>query len=234
MHASLRRAAITVADAATEGLDMITIVVGGAIGAWAGYTYSPDTWSGDWRLAFAGGIAVVAAVAVNSPGRAVPHPAAPPAHQGPQHRPSDHHAHAHRPARPGHPLRGPGAGRRRHRERRRLPRRLRRVADRPGRRFPAGRGPVARLRGRRGVLLPSPPGVWLHYRSEKNEFGHRKPQFTLLTGDGDQPVPINNVQEIRHQLAARAAGLPATPAADAIEDQGDVLDDDLTGLHATA
>ncbi|MEU3370307.1 hypothetical protein ABZ734_07420 [Streptomyces sp. NPDC006660] len=39
---------------------------GGAIGAWASHTYSPDTWSGDWRLAFAGGVAVLATITVNS------------------------------------------------------------------------------------------------------------------------------------------------------------------------
>ncbi|MGW2698381.1 hypothetical protein [Streptomyces sp. NPDC001296] len=45
MHASVRRAIL--ADTATEGLDMVTVLIGGAIGAWAGYTHSPDTWSGE-------------------------------------------------------------------------------------------------------------------------------------------------------------------------------------------
>jgi hypothetical protein len=65
MNRSVRRAAIAVADAATEGLDMTTVLIGGAIGAWAGYTYYPDTWSGDWRLVATGAVAVVAAVAIN-------------------------------------------------------------------------------------------------------------------------------------------------------------------------
>ncbi|KPC76719.1 hypothetical protein ADL35_21135, partial [Streptomyces sp. NRRL WC-3753] len=66
MNRTVRPTILAVAVAATEGLDMGTVVLGGAIGAWAGYTYSPDTWSGDCRLAFAGGVAVMAAVAINA------------------------------------------------------------------------------------------------------------------------------------------------------------------------
>ncbi|MGW1007708.1 hypothetical protein [Streptomyces sp. NPDC002520] len=232
MNRAVRRATITVADAATEGLDMVTVVVGGAIGAWAGYTYSPDTWSGDWRLAFAGGVAVVAAVAVNSlaelfltPLRRLLTKARSTA------RPTTTRRTA--PAAPTTLAEG-----------------LAQVAAATGNdaasraasdawRIDQGEGFLRdedRWRGYEDgeASFFLAPGVWLHYRSEKNEFGHRKPQFTLLTGDGDQPVPITNVEEIRHQLAARAAGLPAAPAADDTEDQDDVLDDDLTGLHATA
>ncbi|MFJ4329106.1 hypothetical protein ACIP3A_39185 [Streptomyces tricolor] len=234
MHASVRRAAITAAEAATEGLDMITVVIGGAIGAWAGYTYSPDTWSGDWRLAFAGGIAVVAAVAVNSLAELF---------LNPLRRLLTNARSTTQPTTTTRTRTAPPAPAT-------LSEGLAQVAaatenDAASRaasdawKLDQGDGFLRdenRWRGYEDATASFflAPGVWLHYRTEKNEYGRNAARFTLLTGDGDQPVPINNVQEIRHQLAARAAGLPAAPAADATEDQGDVLDDDITGLHATA
>lgn len=234
MNRAVRRAAITVADTATEGLDMVTVVIGGAIGAWAGYTYSPDTWSGDWRLAFAGGVAVVAAVAVNSlaelfltplrrlltKARSTAQPTttrtrtAPPA-----------------PATLSEGLAQVAAATENDAASR---------AASDAWELDQGDGFLRdedRWRGYEDATASFflAPGVWLHYRTEKNQYGRNAARFTLLTGDGDQPVPIANVQEIRHQLAARAAGLPAAPVTDSGDrDQGDVLDDDLTGLHATA
>lgn len=55
MNRAVHRATLAVASAATEALDTATVVVGGAIGAWAGHTYYPHTWPGDWRLP-AGGL----------------------------------------------------------------------------------------------------------------------------------------------------------------------------------
>ncbi|WP_371524783.1 hypothetical protein OG302_00715 [Streptomyces sp. NBC_01283] len=55
------------------------------------------------------------------------------------------------------------------------------------------------------------PCVWLHYRSERNKYGDTEPRFTLLTGDGETPVAITGMEQIRHQLAARAASLPTAP-----------------------
>ncbi|MEU3901964.1 hypothetical protein [Streptomyces sp. NPDC045251] len=54
--------------------------------------------------------------------------------------------------------------------------------------------------------------MWLHYRTETNKQGHDESHFTLLPSDGDQPVPITGMAQIRHRLAARAAGLPLAPA----------------------
>ncbi len=59
------------------------------------------------------------------------------------------------------------------------------------------------------------PGVVLHHRADRGEYKHH---FTLLTGDGEQPVAITGMEQIRHHLAARAAGLPAVPATVDTED----------------
>ncbi|MEE6269160.1 hypothetical protein V2E29_26430 [Streptomyces diastatochromogenes] len=231
MHASVRRTTIAVADAATEGLDIATVVIGGAIGAWAAYTYSPDTWAGDWRLAFAGAVAVVAAVAVNSlaelfltPLRRLLTKARSTA------QPTTTRRHT-APAAPATLSEG-----------------LAQVAtatenDAASRaashawELDQGDGFLRaedRWRGYEDATASFflAPGVWLHYRTAKNKYGRNAARFTLLTGDGDQPVPITNVEQIRHRLAARAAGLPAVPVTVDTEDHA--VDDDLTGLHANA
>ncbi|MFE7675824.1 hypothetical protein ACFU5N_26915 [Streptomyces albidoflavus] len=218
MNRAVRRATLTVADAATEGLDMVTVVIGGAIGVWAGYTYSPDTWSGDWRLAFAGGIAVVAAVAVNSVAELFLTPlrrlltkarrTAQPTTTRRRTAPDAPATLSEGLAQAAVATEGDAASR----------------AASAAWRIDQGEGFLRdedRWRGYEDgeASFFLAPGVWLHYRSTKNEFGHRNPEFVLLTGDGDHPVPITNVQEIRHQLAARAAGLPAVPATGDTEDQ---------------
>ncbi|MFD5164444.1 hypothetical protein ACFWMJ_41510 [Streptomyces hawaiiensis] len=68
----------------------------------------------------------------------------------------------------------------------------------------------------------------LHHRAERGEYKHH---FTLLTGDGEQPVAITGMEQIRHHLAARAAGLPAVPVTANGDVDGD-KGDDLTGTHA--
>ncbi|MFE1198495.1 hypothetical protein ACFW6E_38085 [Streptomyces olivaceoviridis] len=235
MNRAVRRATITVAEAATEGLDMVTVVIGGAIGAWAGYTYSPDTWSGDWRLAIAGGVAVVAAVAVNTLAELFLNPlrrlltkarstAQPTTTTRTRTAPAA-------PATLSEGLAQVSAATERDAASR---------AASDAWELDQGDGFLRdedRWRGYEDATASFflAPGVWLHYRTEKNEYGRSAARFALLTGDGDQPVPIAHVQEIRHQLAARAAGLPAAPVTDSGDrDQGDVLGDDLTGLHATA
>ncbi|MFE7958692.1 hypothetical protein [Streptomyces sp. NPDC057413] len=75
------------------------------------------------------------------------------------------------------------------------------------------------------------PSVVLHYSSTENRYG-RDHHFTLLTGDGDQPVTITSLQQIRHHLAARAAGLPLAPAPAASDTHDTDAADDLTALHA--
>ncbi|GAA2264692.1 hypothetical protein GCM10010232_66050 [Streptomyces amakusaensis] len=66
------------------------------------------------------------------------------------------------------------------------------------------------------------PGVVLHHRGEQGTYV-REHRFTLLTGDSEEPVTITGIEEIRHHLAARTAGLPAVPAAGS-----ELLDDDPT------
>ncbi|MFJ3630350.1 hypothetical protein ACIPQ3_30100 [Streptomyces albidoflavus] len=234
MNRAVRRATLAVADAATEGLDMVTVVIGGAIGAWAGYTYSPDTWSGDWRLAFAGGVAVVAAVAVNSlaelfltPLRRLLTKARSTA------QPTTRRNTA--PAAPATLSEG-----------------LAQVAtatenDAASRaasdawELDQGDGFLRtedRWRGYEDATASFflAPGVWLHYCTKKNEYGRNAAHFTLLTGDGDQPVPITRMEQIRHRLAARAAGLPAVPVTGDTEDTvaGTIaeLDNHLKALEA--
>ncbi|MEU7592553.1 hypothetical protein AB0B79_05880 [Streptomyces sp. NPDC039022] len=218
MTRAVRRATLAVADAATGGLDMVIVVFGGVLGAWAGYTCSPGTWSGDWRLAFAGGVAVVAAGAAGGMADLVLTPL------------RCLLTTARSAGRPTTTRTAPAT----------LAEGLAQAAAATGKdaasRAAADAWGIDQSQGYlrdedrwRGyedgtaaVFLA--PGVWLHYRSEKTEHGHLKSRFTLLTGDGDQPVPITSVEEIRHQLAARAAGLPATPATDDTENHSDVLD----------
>ncbi|WP_075694104.1 hypothetical protein [Streptomyces acidiscabies] len=234
MNRAVRRAAITVADAATEGLDMVTVVIGGAIGAWAGYTYSPDTWSGDWRLALAGAVAVVAAVAVNSLADLFLTPLRRLLTKARSTRPQTTTRTA--PAAPTTLDEG-------------LAQVTAATEDDAANRAASAAWRIDQgenfLRdedrwrgyedGEASFFLA--PGVWLHYRSDKDKYGHSEHHFTLLTGDGDEPVAITSIDQIRHHLTARAAGLPAAPvtAADASDDRDDldVLADDLTGLHAS-
>ncbi|MFD9114771.1 hypothetical protein [Streptomyces bottropensis] len=233
MNRAVRRATIVVADAATEGLDMATVVIGGAIGAWAGYTYYPDTWSGDWRLAVTGAVAVVAAVAINSMADLFLTPLRRLISKARYNRPqtSVHTA----PAAPDTLDEG-------------LAQVVAATEDDAAHRaasaaFHIDRGEnflrdENRWRGYENgeASFHLAPGVWLHYASTEAKYGgdHR---FTLLTGDGDEPVTIHSIDQIRHHLAARAAGLPAFPAtaADTSEDRDerDVLLDDITAsLHA--
>ncbi|MET9197080.1 hypothetical protein ABZX60_27735 [Streptomyces olivaceus] len=226
MNRAVRRATLTVADAATEGLDMVTVVVGGAIGAWAGYTYSPDTWSGDWRLVFAGGIAVVAAVAVNSlaelfltPLRRLLTKARSTAR--PQ---AGGHTAPCAPATLGEGLAQVTAA----------------TEDDAAVRAASAAWRIDqsenflrdedRWRGYEDgeASFYLAPGVWLHYRSEKNKYGNTEPRFTLLTGDGDQPVAITGMEQIRQHLTARAASLPVSATSDADDRDDDREHDRLT------
>lgn len=217
MNRAVRRATVAVADTVTEGLDMVTVVIGGAIGAWAGYTYSPDTWSGDWRLAFAGAVAVVAAVAVNGMADVFLAPLRRLLTKARSTRPQTTTRTA--PAAPDTLDEG-----------------LAQVAA-ATENDAAARAASAAWRidqgdnflrdedrwrgyedGEASFFLA--PGVWLHYRSEKNKYGHSEPRFTLLTGDGDQPVAITAMEQIRQHLTARAAGLPVA-VAPAVDDRDD-------------
>ncbi|MGW7603184.1 NUDIX domain-containing protein [Streptomyces antimycoticus] len=54
------------------------------------------------------------------------------------------------------------------------------------------------------------PGIALHYHGAEDERGRRGHHFTLLTSESDTPVTVTGVAQIRHHLAALAAGLPVT------------------------
>ncbi len=231
MHASVRRTTLAIADAVTEGLDMGTVVIGGAIGAWAGYTYSPDTWSGDWRLAVAGGAAVVSAVAVNGMADLFLTPLRQLLNKARSATRSQASGHA-APSAPTTLTEG-----------------LAQVAAATEDDAAARAASAAwhidqgenflrdedRWRGYEDgeATYYLAPGLWLHYRSETNKYGNTEPRFTLLTGDADQPVAITGMAQLRHHLAARATGLPVAPAT-ATEDRvrDGALADDFTGLPA--
>ncbi|MDQ0681085.1 hypothetical protein QFZ56_000048 [Streptomyces achromogenes] len=230
MNRAVRRATITVASAATEGLDMVTVVIGGAIGAWAGYTYYPDTWSGDWRLAVTGAVAVVAAVAVNGLADLFLTPLHRLVSKARYNQPQTSGFTA--PAVPDTLDEG-------------LAQVVAASEDDAAHRassaaFHIDRGEnflrdENRWRGYEDgeASFYLAPGVCLHYASTEAKYGTRDHDFTLLTGDGDEPVAISSIDQIRHHLTARVAGLPASPvtAADTSEDRDDLMED-LTGLHA--
>ncbi|WP_329169428.1 hypothetical protein OG709_35820 (plasmid) [Streptomyces sp. NBC_01267] len=227
MTASLRQQTITLASAAIEGASMAAALIGGAGGAYLGYQVSPTTWSGDVRILAAGAIAVVGAVAIDGLAETLaltslrrmlmnlrtavtstrpkaPAPAATLGEALDQVVTATEEDAAHRAANASF-----------------------RIDD--GDKFLRNED---RWRGYEDgeASFYLAPGVVLHYRGEKDEYRHH---FTLLTGDSEQPVAVTGMEEIRHHLAARAAGLPAVPVtADGDADKDDVLDIDLTGLNA--
>ncbi|MFE7614341.1 hypothetical protein [Streptomyces sp. NPDC057496] len=233
MNRTVRSTALAAAGAATEGLDMATVVIGGAIGAWAAYTYYPDTWSGDWRLALTGAVAVVAAVAVNSlagvilaPLRRLLNKA-----RGTQLQITARTAPA-APATLDEGLAQVAAATETHAAHR---------AAAAAWRIDEGDTLLRDENRWRGyedgdASFFLAPGVWLHYSNSQNGYGTRDRCFTLLTGDGDEPVFITGVEQIRHRLAARAAGLPvAVPATIARDERTALLtelDDQLRALEA--
>ncbi|MFB7852390.1 hypothetical protein ACFC34_35990 [Streptomyces sp. NPDC056053] len=225
MNRSVRSTALAAAEAATESLDVATVVIGGAIGAWAAYTYYPDTWSGDWRLALTGVVAVVAAVAVNSlagtilaPMRRLLNKA-----RGTQLQITVRTAPA-APATLDEGLAQVAAATEAHAAHRaaaaawRIDQSENFLRD------------ETRWRGYEDgdASFFLAPGVWLHYSSTENEYSTRNHCFTLLTGDSGngQPAFITGVEQIRHRLAARAAGLPV--AVPATGDRDENTDDLLT------
>jgi hypothetical protein len=204
MNASVRRAAITVADAVTEGVDLTTVAVGGAIGAWAGYTYYPDTWSGDGRIAATGVIAVIGAVAINTLAGVFIAPL------------------RRLIGKAGRPLSSP-FGRTAPAAPVTLDEGLAQVATATANDAAHRAANAAwridqsdnflrdsdRWQGREDgeAFFYLAPEVWLHFWSEQAKIG-RETHFTLYTGDSDQPVTITSLEQVRHYLAARAAGLP--------------------------
>ncbi|MFE3995165.1 hypothetical protein ACFXPW_26220 [Streptomyces goshikiensis] len=227
MTASLRQTATAVANSMIESASMASALIGGAAGAYLGYQLAPAAWTDGTRILFAGAVAVVGAVAIDglaelliaplrrlmrarSPlpitRRSAPAPAATLEEGLAQVVTATEEDAAHRAANASH-----------------------RIDDSDN--FLSDQ---SRWRGYEDgeATFYLAPGVVLHHRAERSAYKHH---FTLLTGDGEQPVVITGMEQIRHRLAARAAGLPAVPVtADGDVDgaNDDVLDDDLTGIHA--
>ncbi|MDJ0384988.1 hypothetical protein [Streptomyces sp. G-G2] len=225
MTATLSQTANTVANTMIEGASTASALIGGAGGAYLGYQLAPASWSEGARIAFAGAAAVVGAIAVDGLAELLLAPLRRLMRRTPL---SVTRAPAPAPAST-------------------LDEALTQVAA-ATEDDAANRAASASIRidhgdnflrnedrwrgyenGEASFYLA--PGVWLHYRNDKDKHGYGDPRFTLLTGDGEQPVVITGVEQIRHHLAARAAGLPAVPVT-ADSDVADVLDDDLTGVHA--
>ncbi|WP_370424336.1 hypothetical protein AB8O64_36910 (plasmid) [Streptomyces sp. QH1-20] len=210
MTATLRQTANAVANSMIDGASMATALIGGAAGAYLGYQLAPADWSDEARITFAGAVAVVGAVAIDGLAELVLAPM-----------------------------------RRLMRTRSPLPS-TRRSAPAPAATLDealaqvvtateedaARRAASAAFRiddgdnflrsedrwrgyedGEASFYLA--PGVVLHHRAERGEYKHH---FTLLTGDGETPVAITGMEQIRHHLAARAAGLPAVPVTADTED----------------
>ncbi|WP_331762294.1 hypothetical protein OG524_36580 (plasmid) [Streptomyces sp. NBC_01520] len=224
MTATLRQTANTVANSMIEGASMATALIGGATGAYLGYELTPSAWTDGARIAFAGAVAIVGAVAIDGLAELV---------LAPMRR----LMRSHSPLRATHASAPDPADT--------LNEALIQVATATeadaahraaGAAFRIDQGQnflrdEDRWRGYEDgeASYYLAPGVWLHHRIEQTQYS-RENHFTLLTADGDRPVTITSIDEIRHQLAARAAGLPAVPAT-ADVDKDDVLDDDLT-IHA--
>ncbi|MEV2255886.1 hypothetical protein AB0I94_35920 [Streptomyces sp. NPDC050147] len=227
MTATLRQTANTVASSMIEGASMATALIGGAGGAYIGYELAPTDWSDGARIAFAGAVAVVGAVAIDGLAELVLAPMRRLMHKSR----STASANTGRTSAP-----APADT---------LDQALAQVAtatedDAANRaasaawRIDQGDGflrDVDRWRGYEDgeASFYLAPGVWLHYRSEKNKYGNTEPRFALLTGDGEMPVVITGMEQIRHRLAARAAGLPTAPVTSADDE---ARNDDLTGVHS--
>ncbi|MFI1765221.1 hypothetical protein ACH41H_24620 [Streptomyces sp. NPDC020800] len=200
MNASLRRALLTVADTVTDAADLTTALIGGAAGAWLGYTHYPASWSEDGRLAATGTIALITALALNSLAgvaitparrtintrRAVPkaivRAAATSLEEGlAQVAAATAEDAAHRAAEAAW----------------HIDRSSNFLADK------------TRWRGFENAeaVFYLAPGVYLHHESVEAR-GRQQSRFSLVTGDGDRPVTVTRMEEIHHRLAARAAGLP--------------------------
>lgn len=222
MTSTLRQTATKVAQSVIEGASMASTLIGGVAGAYLGYRLSSAVWSDGARIAFAGAVAVIGAVAIDGLCELVLAPLRRLMRRSPA---SFSRASAPAPAAT-------------------LDEALAQVttateADAASR----AAGAAFRIDESDNFLRDEnrwrgyedgeasfylAPGVVLHHQAETGKYG-RKNHFTLLTGNGDQPVAITGMEQIRHHLAARAAGLPAVPAT---SDKTDAVDDDLTGLHA--
>ncbi|MFD8288052.1 hypothetical protein ACFV2B_07430 [Streptomyces lavendulae] len=224
MTATLRQSANSVAHTMIEGVSMTSALIGGAGGAYLGYQLTPVAWSDDSRIAFAGAVAVVGALAIDGLAELVLAP-------------------LRRLMRTRSPL--PSTRRSAPAPAATLDEALAQVTaatEVDAARRAAGDSfriddgdnflrDEDRWRGYEDgeATYYLAPGVVLHHRAEVSKYG-RTNHFTLLTADSEQPVAITGMAQIRLHLAARAAGLPAALAAGATEDE-DKPSTSVTELH---
>ncbi|MGI5532524.1 hypothetical protein ACQEVX_35685 [Streptomyces syringium] len=230
MTATLRQTATAVASSMIEGASMAAALIGGAAGAYLGYQLAPADWSDGARIAFAGAVAVVGAVAIDGLAELVlapmrrlmrtrsPLPSTRPSAPAPAATLDEALAQAVTATEEDAARRAASAAFR--------------IDD--GDNFLRSED---RWRGYEDgeASFYLAPGVVLHHRAERGEYKHH---FTLLTGDGEMPVAITGMEQIRHHLAARAAGLPAVPVTadtgDGDEDKAllSEINDQLKALEA--
>jgi hypothetical protein len=227
MTATLRQTVTTVAHSMIESASMAAALMGGVAGAFVGYQLAPTVWSDESRILLAGAAAVVGAVAIDGLAELVLVPmrrlmrtkygTSRTSLLTPAPAPADT-----------------------------LDQALAQVAvatedDAANRAATASwridKGDsflrdVDRWRGYEDgeASYYLAPGVWLHHRTDQGKYGDTEPTFTLLTGDGEQPVVITALEQIRHQLAARTAGLPATPAPSGVTDADKALNSAVNDL----
>ncbi|MEV8529211.1 hypothetical protein AB0451_34570 [Streptomyces sp. NPDC052000] len=205
MTATLRKAATTVAGTMVDGASMAAALIGGVGGAYLGYQLTLASWSDGLRIAAAGAAAVVGAVAIDGLAELV---------LAPMRRLMWTNRSTASPNRSSAPAPADT-----------LDDALAQVVT-ATEDDAAHRAATAAIRIDRGdnflrdedrwrgyedgeASFYLAPGVWLHHRSELDKYGCEH-HFTLLTGDGEQPVAITGIDQIRHQIAARTAGLPVS------------------------
>ncbi|MFE4177156.1 hypothetical protein ACFRR7_34835 [Streptomyces sp. NPDC056909] len=208
MTATLRQTVSTVASSMVEGASMAAALIGGAVGAYISYQLAPASWTGDVRILAAGAAAVVGAVAVDGLAELV---------LTPLRRLTRKTGPAARTTRPSAPAPADTLGEA-----------LVQVAvateDDAAERAAIAAYSVdmsdaflrdeTRWRGYEDgeATFYLAPGVMLHHRCAQGQYGPRH-EFTLLSSDGDE-VPVTGIDQVRHQLAARAAGFPVSVPAD--------------------
>ncbi|MFF4227427.1 hypothetical protein ACFYZH_31895 [Streptomyces abikoensis] len=209
-----RRTRIRITEALVDGVSLAGSLLVGAFGTYAAYRLAPATWTGDARLLLAGAAAVVAAISTGDFVESLLAPArrflraqttavststkdsVPPDTLGialAQAVAATETDAARRAAFGAHVL-DDGDG---------------------------YLGAASRWRGYEDgeATFYLAPGLVLHYRGVPKAYGTAK-EFTLLTSDADEPVAITSLAQLRHHLAARAAGLPlAEPMAQREDDE---------------
>ncbi|MFI2292921.1 hypothetical protein [Streptomyces niveus] len=210
MTASLRQAATTVVSTLIEGASMAAALIGGVAGAIGGYQLAPTTWPGDARLALAGAVAVIGAIAVDGLVELA---------LAPLRRLTWRNRSTTGTSRTAATAPAPATS---------VDQALTQVTaatetDAANRaafaayRLDRGEGFLRDEERWRGyedgeATFYLAPGLYLHHRAVSGDYALEH-EFTLLSADSE-PVTVTGIDQIRHQLAARAAGLPVSVPAD--------------------